>query len=277
MTDFIWNERSIIIIFVSSNHLKKHKKMSLLQNKVAVVTGGNSGIGYATAKELIAQGAKVIITGRNAETVKQAEKELGATGFVSDQANLKDIDQLVADVKGKFGKIDILFLNAGVASFSPLETATEEHYDSIMNLNVKGVYFTVQKFLPLINDGGSIIFNTSVNAVLGVPDSSVYAASKAALISINRVLAKELAPRKIRVNAISPGPVETPLYGKLGLTQEEVNGFGQILGQKILLNRFAQSEEIAKAVRFLASDDASFITGTELTVDGGLTVNAIVS
>jgi NAD(P)-dependent dehydrogenase (short-subunit alcohol dehydrogenase family) len=250
--------------------------MSDLTNKVAVVTGGNSGIGYATAKELASKGAQVVITGRNAATVSKAAEELGVTGIVSDQAKLDQIDNLVAEVKDQFGKVDILFLNAGVALFSPVATATEEHYDTIMNLNVKGVYFTVQKFLPIINDGGSIIFNTSVNAALGVPDSSVYAASKAALLSLNKVLASELASRKIRVNAISPGPVETPLYGKLGLSDEEVNGFGSLLSKKILLNRFGKSEEIANAVRFLASDDASFITGTELTVDGGLTVNAVI-
>ncbi|MBS1664858.1 MAG: SDR family oxidoreductase [Bacteroidetes bacterium] len=250
--------------------------MSTLNNKVAVVTGGNSGIGYATAKELIEQGATVVITGRNKVSVEEAARELGATGLVADQSKLADISRLSDEVKAKFGNVDILFLNAGVASFSPVETASEEHYDSIMDLNVKGVYFTVQKFLPLLNEGASIIFNTSVNAVLGVPGSSVYAASKAALLSINKVLAKELAPRKIRVNAVSPGPVTTPLYGKLGMSTEEVEGFGQLLGSKILLNRFATSEEIAHAVRFLASDDASFVTGTELTVDGGLTVNAIV-
>jgi NAD(P)-dependent dehydrogenase (short-subunit alcohol dehydrogenase family) len=247
----------------------KNKTMSNLTNKVAVITGGNSGIGYATAKELASKGAQVVITGRNAATVSKAAEELGVTGIVSDQARLDQIDNLVAEVKEQFGKVDILFLNAGVALFSPVATATEEHYDTIMNLNVKGVYFTVQKFLPIINDGGSIIFNTSVNAALGVPDSSVYAASKAALLSLNKVLASELASRKIRVNAIS-------LYGKLGLSDEEVNGFGSLLSKKILLNRFGKSEEIANAVRFLASDDASFITGTELTVDGGLTVNAVI-
>jgi NAD(P)-dependent dehydrogenase (short-subunit alcohol dehydrogenase family) len=268
-----------MFIFDLSKQKQQHKKnkiMSNLTNKVAVVTGGNSGIGYATAKELASKGAQVVITGRNAAAVSKAAEELGVTGIVSDQAKLDQIDNLVTEVKDQFGKVDILFLNAGVALFSSVATATEEHYDTIMNLNVKGVYFTVQKFLPIINDGGSIIFNTSVNAALGVPDSSVYAASKAALLSLNKVLASELASRKIRVNAISPGPVETPLYGKLGLSEEEVSGFGSLLGKKILLNRFAKSEEIANAVRFLASDDASFITGTELTVDGGLTVNAVI-
>lgn len=247
-----------------------------LTNKVAVVTGGNSGIGYASAKELIARGAKVIITGRNKESVEQAANELGATGIVSDQNKLEDIDALVAQVKNQFAKVDVLFLNAGVANFSPVEAATEAHFDGIIDSNVKGVYFTVQKFIPVLNDGASVIFNTSVNAVLGAPGSGVYSASKAAIISFNRVLATELAPRKIRVNAVSPGPVATPLYGKLGLSEEEVNGFGTVLGQRILLKRFAQPEEIANVVRFLASDDASFITGSEITVDGGLTVNSVI-
>jgi NAD(P)-dependent dehydrogenase (short-subunit alcohol dehydrogenase family) len=250
--------------------------MKNLTNKVAVVTGGNSGIGYSTAKELVEEGVKVIITGRNKAAIEKAASELGVTGIVSDQSKLAQIDQLVAEVKEKFGKVDILFLNAGLASFAPVESATEEHYDQIMNANVKGVYFTVQKFLPIINDGGSIIFNTSVNAVLGMPDSSVYAASKAAVLSINKVLARELASRKIRVNAVSPGPIETPLYGKIGLSEEQVNGFGKVLGERILLNRFGKPEEIAHVVKFLASDESSFITGSEITADGGLTVNAVV-
>jgi len=250
--------------------------MKNLENKVAIVTGGNSGIGYAAAADLAAKGAKVIVTGRNKEALSKAETELNVTGIVADQSDLKSIDNLVEEVKAKFGKIDIVFLNAGVASFAPVELAPEDHYDTIMNVNTKGVYFTVQKLLPILNDGGSIIFNTSVNAHLGMPNSSVYAASKAAVLSFNKVFAVELAPRKIRVNAVSPGPVETPLYGKLGLQKEEVEGFGTVLGEKILLKRFAQSAEIAKTVSFLASDDSSFITGTEIVIDGGLTVNAVV-
>jgi NAD(P)-dependent dehydrogenase (short-subunit alcohol dehydrogenase family) len=250
--------------------------MKNLENKVAIVTGGNSGIGFAAAAELSAQGAKVIVTGRNKESLSQAETELGVTGIQADQTDLKSIDSLVEQVSSQFGKVDIVFLNAGIAAFAPVDSASEEHYDSIMNVNVKGVYFTVQKLLPILNDGGSIIFNTSVNAHLAMPNSSVYAASKAALLSINRVLAVELASRKIRVNAVSPGPVETPIYGKLGLAKEEVDGFGAALGEKILLKRFGQASEIAKTVGFLASENASFITGTEIIVDGGLTVNPVV-
>lgn len=250
--------------------------MKNLENKVAIVTGGNSGIGLATAAELSAKGAKVIVTGRNQESLTQAETELNVTGIRADQTDLKSIDSLVEQVSSQFGKVDIVFLNAGIAAFAPVDSASEEHYDSIMNANVKGVYFTVQKLLPILNDGASIIFNTSINAHVGMPNSSVYAASKAAVLSLNRVFATELAPRKIRVNAVSPGPVETPLYGKLGLAKEEVEGFGAVLGEKILLKRFGQASEIAKTVSFLASDDASFITGTEIVVDGGLTVNPVV-
>ncbi|OXA77731.1 NAD(P)-dependent dehydrogenase, short-chain alcohol dehydrogenase family [Flavobacterium aquidurense] len=250
--------------------------MKNLENKVAIVTGGNSGIGYAAAAELVAKGAKVIVTGRNKEALAKAEIELGVTGIVADQSDLKSIDALVEEVKAKFGKVDILFLNAGIAAFAPVDSASEDHYDSIMNVNVKGVYFTVQKVLPILNDGGSIIFNTSVNAQLGMPGSSVYGASKAAVLSLNRIFAAELAPRKIRVNAVSPGPIETPLYGKVGLEKEEVEGLGAALGGKILLKRFGQASEVAKTVSFLASDDASFITGAEIVVDGGLTVNTVL-
>ncbi|MFH6994287.1 SDR family oxidoreductase [Flavobacterium sp. FlaQc-48] len=250
--------------------------MKNLENKVAIVTGGNSGIGYAAAAELTAKGAKVIVTGRNKEALAKAETELNVTGIVADQSDLRSLDHLVEQVKAQYGKIDIVFLNAGIASFAPVDSASEDHYDSIMNVNVKGTYFTVQKLLPILNDGGSIIFNTSVNAHLAMPNSSVYAASKAAVLSLNKVFAVELASRKIRVNAVSPGPVETPLYGKLGLEKAEVEGFGALLGGKILLKRFAQASEIAKTVGFLASDDSSFITGSEIVVDGGLTVNAVV-
>lgn len=250
--------------------------MKNLENKVAIVTGGNSGIGYAAAADLVAKGAKVIVTGRNKEALAKAETELNVTGIVADQSDLKSIDNLVEEVKAKFGKVDIVFLNAGIAAFAPLDSASEDHYDSIMNVNVKGVYFTVQKVLPILNDGASIIFNTSVNAHVGMPNSSVYAASKAAVLSLNKVFAVELASRKIRVNAVSPGPIETPLYGKVGLEKEEVEGLGSALGEKILLKRFGQAAEVAKTVSFLASDDASFITGSEIVVDGGLIVNTVL-
>ena len=246
-----------------------------LNNKIALITGGTSGIGYAAAKELIEHGAEVIITGRDQKALEKAAYDLGVIPMAADQSDLADIESLAKKVKERFGKIDILFLNAGTTTFSSVEDATEAHYDQLMDVNLKGPFFIVSKFIPLINDGGSIIFNTSVNAVLAMPGSAVYSAGKAALSALNRVLAKELAPRKIRTNVVAPGPVETPIYDKLGLDQTQKDDFSNLLGQKVLLGRFGQAYEIAKVVRFLASEDASFITGTEITVDGGLTVNAV--
>lgn len=253
--------------------------MKRLENKVALITGGNSGIGYATAQEFIDQGARVIFTGRNAAAVEVAAHALGAQahGLVSDAGVMDDLRRLPGQVQPLADKLDILFVNAGVAFFSPVSGADEAHFDQIMDINFKGAYFTVQQLLPLLREGASIIFNTSVNASVGMPNSGVYAASKAAVLALGRVLATELAPQGIRVNCISPGPVETPVYGKLGLPQEQLDGFAQVLGQKVLLKRFGQPSEIAKTAVFLASDEASFITGTEITVDGGLVVNAVLN
>jgi NAD(P)-dependent dehydrogenase (short-subunit alcohol dehydrogenase family) len=250
--------------------------MNTLNQKTAIITGGNSGIGYATAKLFKAKDATVIITGRNASAIKEAASELKVTGYTSDQGDLQAIDKLAADIKTDFGTIDIVFLNAGIANFAPFELSTETHFDDIININLKGVFFTLQKLLPLLNDGGSVIFNTSINATVGMPNSGVYTASKAALIGLSRVLATELSVRKIRVNCISPGPVETPVYQKLGLNTEEIAGFSKVLSDKILLKRFAQAEEIAQLAAFLGSDDSSFITGTEIVIDGGLIVNPVV-
>ncbi|MDP9076134.1 MAG: SDR family oxidoreductase [Bacteroidota bacterium] len=250
--------------------------MNILDQKTALITGGNSGIGYATAKLFKEKGANVIITGRNAQAISQTAAELAVTGYTADQADMQAIDDLAASVKTDFGKIDIIFLNAGIANFAPFEQSSEQHFDEIININIKGVFFTLQKLLPLLSDGGSVIFNASINAKIGMPNSGVYAASKAALIALNRVLATELSPRRIRVNCISPGPVETPVYQKLGLSTEEIAGFSKVLSDKILLKRFAQAEEIAQLAAFLGSDDSTFITGTEMVIDGGLIVNPVV-
>ncbi len=251
--------------------------MNRLQQQTALITGGNSGIGYAAAKLFKAEGATVVITGRNAGALTQAANELGVKGYVADQASLEAIDKLATALKTDFGKLDTIFLNAGIATFLPFDQVTEVHFDDIIAINVKGVFFTLQKLLPILKDGGSVIFNTSVNASVGMPNSGVYTASKAALIALSRVLATELAPRNIRVNCISPGPVETPVYDKLGLNADEVSAFGKVLSNKILLKRFAQAEEIAQLASFLASKDSSFITGTEVIIDGGLTVNPVMN
>jgi NAD(P)-dependent dehydrogenase (short-subunit alcohol dehydrogenase family) len=247
--------------------------MEKLQNKTAVITGGNSGIGFATAKELIAQGAKVLITGRKQNLVDSAAKETGATGFVSDQSNLEDIDKLVAEVTSQFGNVDILFINAGIAAFAPLGSIEEEQFDSVVGTNFKGALFTLQKFLPLLKVGSSVIFLSSVNAYTGMPNTAVYAASKAALNSLMRTTAYELSAKGIRVNAVCPGPVTTPILGKVGLSDEAIQQFAGAMQQRVPLKRYGTPEDIAKLVAFISSDDASFITGSEYVIDGGINLN----
>jgi len=244
--------------------------MGSLKNKTAVVTGGNSGIGYESAKLFRQHDARVLITGRDPRSVQKAATELGVYSAVAEQSAIDDLANLSGEISTHLGKIDILFLNAGLGYFLPVEAATAEHYDSIMNANVRGLYFTVQKLLPLINDGGSIIINSSVNAVLGMAASSVYSMGKAALLSLNRVLATELGPRRIRVNAILPGPIDTPAYGKTGMDKEQLDHTRQVLESKIILKRYGTPEEVAQVVRFLASEESSFVNASEITVDGGL-------
>lgn len=246
--------------------------MTNLKNKIAVVTGGNSGIGFATAQDLIAQGAKVIITGRRAEAVAEAAEKLGneTIGIVADQAQLADTNTLVEKVKAQYGAVDILFINAGVASFAPLEFLAEDEYDRIMDINLKGAVFTLQKFLPLLKYGSSVTFLSSVNAYTGMANTMAYAASKAGLNSVMRTAAAELAPKGIRVNAVCPGPIKTPIFGKTGLPQEALDGFAASLSEGIALKRFGEDHEVAKLVSFLSSENASFITGAEYTIDGGL-------
>ncbi len=246
--------------------------MNKLKGKVAVITGGNSGIGLATAKEFAAQGARLVVSGRDQKTLDEAAKELGSEVLVvrADVAKLADIDKLFAAVKVKFGRIDVLFVNAGIGKFAPLEAVTEELYDAIVDINLKGAYFTIQKALPLLADGASIVLNTSINAHIGMPNSSVYAASKAGLLSLARTLSAELVGRNIRVNAISPGPVTTPIFGRLGLAPEVLEQTRQAILSQIPMKRFGQPEEIAKAALFLASSDSSFLLGTEIVADGGM-------
>lgn len=250
--------------------------MRTLNGKVAVITGGNSGIGYATAKKLKQDGANVVITGRSADKVAQAAEELGVKGLVADVSDLNAIDQLVAQVKESYGNVDVLFVNAGIFQPAPVGSISEQVFDEQMNINFKGAVFTTEKFLPILNDGASIINLSSVNAYTGMPNTAVYAASKAALNSYTRTAATELAPRKIRINAVNPGPVSTPIFGKTGMPEEQLNGFAQAMQNRVPLKRFGQPEEVANLVSFLASDEATFITGGEYNIDGGINVNPLL-
>lgn len=251
--------------------------MSNLSGKVAVVTGGNSGIGYATAESLKASGAQVVITGRSASKVEEAANELQVEGIVADVSDLNAIDQLVAKVSQGYGKVDILFVNAGIFAPAPVGQITEEMFDHQMGINFKGAVFTIEKFLPILNDGASIINLSSVNAYTGMPNTAVYAASKAALNAYTRTAATELAPRKIRVNAVNPGPVQTPIFNKTGMPAEQLSGFAQAMQNRVPLKRFGQPKDVANLVVFLASDEASFITGGEYNIDGGININPLLT
>jgi len=250
--------------------------MISLKNKVAVVTGGNSGIGYSAASKFKDLGANVVITGRNPEALDRAATELGVKAIVADQANLEALDQMVNQVSEWFGGVDVLFINAGVAAFAPVGQVSEELFDNIMDINFKGAFFTLQKFLPLLNDGASVINLSSINAYTGMPNTAVYAASKSALNSMTRTAAYELASRRIRVNAVNPGPINTPIFGKLGLPEEAIKEFAITMQNRIPLKRFGEVEDVSNLVAFLASDEASFITGAEYTVDGGTNINPLL-
>jgi NAD(P)-dependent dehydrogenase (short-subunit alcohol dehydrogenase family) len=246
--------------------------MKRLEGKVAVVTGGNSGIGLASAKRLLDEGAKVAIAGRSQKTLDEAAKTLGkdVLAIQADVSKLEDIDKIYAAVAKKFGKIDVLFVNAGVAKFAPFAQTTEALFDENFATNVKGAYFTIQKAIPHLNDGASIILNTSVAGIKGTEGASAYSATKAALRSMARTAGAELVGRGIRVNAVAPGPIVTPIFGRTGLPQEAMDAFAKEINSKVPMKRFGQSEEVAGAVAFLASADSSYITGEEIHVDGGL-------
>jgi NAD(P)-dependent dehydrogenase (short-subunit alcohol dehydrogenase family) len=247
--------------------------MSRFANKIVVVTGGTSGIGLAAAKQFIKEGAKVVVTGRSPQSIGNAQKELGANGvaIIADVTKSADLDSLFRQVGEKHGRIDVLYVNAGIAKLGSVAETTEEVFDNILNANLRGAYFTVQKALPLLNDGGAIVFTTSWFDEVGVAGTSAVSASKAALRNLTRTLASELIGRNIRVNAVSPGVIETPLFGKLGIPGADVEALGKALLQQIPAKRFGKPEEVATAVAFLASSDASYITGIELAVDGGRT------
>src|SRR5438552_455874 len=237
--------------------------MARLEGKVAVVTGGNSGIGLATAKRLQEEGAKVAISGRSRKTLDEAVKTIGngVLAVQADVARLEDLDKLYAEVSQKLGKIDVLFVNAGVAKFAPLAETSESTYDEQFDINIKGAYFTIQKALPLLNDGASIILNTSVADSKGNEGMSAYSATKAALRSLARTAAAELVARAIRVNAVAPGPIITPIFEKTGLPKESVDEIAKQIIETGPMKRFGQPEEVAATVAFLASEDASYING----------------
>ncbi|MEO5594027.1 MAG: SDR family oxidoreductase [Chitinophagaceae bacterium] len=247
-----------------------------LAGKIAVVTGGTSGIGLATAKEFIAEGAKVFITGRKKTEVDKTAAAINAIGIVSDQGKLTDIDDLVKQVTAISPNIDILFVNAGIVLFSLIENATEDHFDRIMDINFKGSYFTLSKFLPFIRKGGAITLLSSINATTGQSEASVYSASKAALNAVVKVASSELSGKGIRINAVCPGPISTNLLAPAGLDDATIQKFASATLDKIPLKRFGKPEEVAKLVTFLSGDDAAFITGSEYVIDGGTNVNAII-
>ena len=244
--------------------------MERYEDKKAVIIGGTSGMGLATAKMLLDGGARVLVTGRSQAGLDSAQKELGKDAIVvsSDARSLTDIDALAARVKAEFDTFDLLFVNAGFSLFAPLENTTEAIYDEMFNLNAKGPFFAVQKLAPLINRGGSVVLTTSIANVKGMPGIAAYGAAKAALRSFARMFAAELLPREIRVNAVSPGPIDTPIIGKAFPIKTRPPRSQEQMRESIPMKRFGTSEEIAKAVLFLAFD-ATFTTGVELPVDGG--------
>jgi NAD(P)-dependent dehydrogenase (short-subunit alcohol dehydrogenase family) len=243
-----------------------------LNNKIAAITGGNSGIGLATAQAFIQEGATVVIVGRNQKTLDEAIETLGekAIAIQADVANLSDLDRLYASIQEQIGKIDIIVVNAGVAPARPLAQVDEAHFDQIMNINVKGAYFTVQKALPVLNDGAAIVLVASAATISGLPGLSVYNASKAALRSLARTFSAELVDRGIRVNTLSPGPIETPIFGKMELPPEVAGEMGAAILDKVPMKRMGKPEEMAKAIVFLASSDSSYVLGAELFADGGM-------
>lgn len=242
--------------------------MRNLKDKVAVITGGNSGIGYATAKTLREKGASVIITGRRKEAVERAAEALQVTGLLADQSSLSDIDRLVAEVAGQFGKIDILLINAGITKFAPIELMTESMFDELMNVNFKGAYFTLSKFIPVLNDHASVVLLSSTSATISPQSASAYAASKAAINAVAKIAALELASRKIRVNTVSPGPIATEIMHKIGLDDH----LEKQLINSIPLSRLGKAEEVADLITYLSGEESAYITGSNFLVDGGQSV-----
>jgi NAD(P)-dependent dehydrogenase (short-subunit alcohol dehydrogenase family) len=242
--------------------------MTNSKNKVAVITGGNSGIGYATAKKLSKDGVQVIITGRRKEAIEKAASALNVTGLIADQSSLQAVEKLVAEVASRFGKIDMLLINAGITKFATIELMTENVFDEIMNVNFKGAYFTLSKFIPILNDNASVVLLSSTSATISPQSASVYAASKAAINAVMKISALELAPRKIRVNAVSPGPIATEIMDKIGLD----NNMEAQMINSIPLSRFGNPDEVADLIAYVSSESASFITGSNFLIDGGQSI-----
>lgn len=243
-----------------------------LDGKIAVITGGTSGIGLATAALFQEHGAQVIVTGRSPKPIEEAKRALGNGAVIlkSDASQTADLARLAEEIRSRFGRVDVLFVNAGIAQFGPIEIVDEAFFDKIFNTNVRGAYFTIKAILPLIPDGGAIVLNSSVAGRIGSPGISVYAATKAAVRSFGRTLAAELAPRRIRVNTISPGPIRTPIFEKMTASAADAAALEERLAGTTALKRAGKPEEIASAALFLASEDSSYMVGTELLVDGGL-------
>jgi NAD(P)-dependent dehydrogenase (short-subunit alcohol dehydrogenase family) len=248
--------------------------MMRFEGKVAVVTGGNSGIGLAAAKAFAREGASVAVTGRDEKSLKAAEQEIGkgALALRADSSRLSDIDAAMAKIRERFGKIDALFVNAGVGKFVPFDQVSEAFYDEIMNVNLKGVFFTVQKALPLLASGAGVVLNASINAHKGMPGTTVYGASKAAVVNLAKTLSADLIPRGIRVNAISPGPVESALLTRIGMKEDQLQQTKEWIKGQVPMNRFAHPDEIAEAVLYLCSPASSFVAGADLVIDGGMTL-----
>jgi NAD(P)-dependent dehydrogenase (short-subunit alcohol dehydrogenase family) len=248
--------------------------MGRLTGKIAVVTGGTTGIGLATARLFAAEGASVVVTGRNQETLAVARKELAGAAEViaSDAADKEQIGALVERIRKSYGRIDVLFLNAGIARFAPIAQTPDSVIEEQLHVNYFGAFVALREALPLLGRGSSVIVNTTIAAEKGLPSTAAYAASKAALAALARVAARELAERGIRVNAVSPGPIATPIYGKLGLGEAALQGLQQQMASSVPLQRFGSAEEVARTALFLASDDSSYVSGQELGVDGGLRV-----